>query len=120
MAKGFKTNKPTELLGHTEEVEKTAVSTTDTEPKMATTSSKTKTVAKRKVGRPTKDASGRLKKDYTEKVNIAIPTDVMERVRIASRCHSGTITDYINALIQKDLDANYKTYQKMIDTINNL
>jgi uncharacterized protein (DUF4415 family) len=109
MAKSFKKNTPIDRLEHTKE------------PKIVVEDTvKTTTTAKRKQGRPPKDPTGRLKRDYTEKVNIAIDKDVMEKVRLASRCHAGTITDYVNALIKKDLDANFDTYQKMIDTINNL
>lgn len=58
---------------------------------------------------------GRRKSETKRKiVNIAIPEDRMQKVEVAKTLYDNSVTQYINHLIEKDLDANYHEYEKII------
>lgn len=73
---------------------------------------------KKEVGRPTLDPTGKKKKDYCKTVNIAIPLDTLEKIQIAKVKYGDNLTKYINALIEKDLEANYESYKNIYDMLN--
>lgn len=73
---------------------------------------------KKSVGRPPLDPDGKKKKDYTKTVNIAIPLDTLEKIQIAKVKYGDNLTKYINALIEKDLEANYENYKTIYDMLN--
>lgn len=56
------------------------------------------------------------KKSATKRriVNIAIPEERMQKVEVVKALYDNSITQYINHLIEKDLDANYHEYEKII------
>lgn len=73
---------------------------------------------KRKVGRPTIDASGKKKKDYTKTVNIAIPLDLFEKIEIAKVCYGNSLTEYFNFIAMKDITENLEEYKEFADRLN--
>ena len=73
---------------------------------------------KKTVGRPPLDPDGKKKKDYTKTVNIAIPLDTLEKIQIAKVKYGDNLTKYINALIEKDLEANFEAYKTIYDMLN--
>lgn len=83
------------------------------------TQTKKETKEKRKPGRPVEDESKGNKRDYTKTVNIAIPLETLEKIKIAKVKYKDNLTLYINTLIEKDLEANFETYQTIYDMLNN-
>lgn len=73
---------------------------------------------KKQVGRPPLDPEGKKKKDYTKTVNIAIPLETLEKIQIAKVKYGDNLTKYINALIEKDLEANFEAYKTIYDLLN--
>lgn len=67
---------------------------------------------KRKVGRP------RIKTEETKTINIAVPVSVLEKLDIVKVCYSNNLTQYINKLIEKDIEANFENYQTIVDSLN--
>lgn len=124
MAKGFSKNNPLDKLSGTqptapvthEEPDVAAVETT--EPKKVKTTTPKKPVEGKKRGRPTLDDSGRKKKDYTKTINIAVPIDLLEKADVAKICYSNNLTEYLNKLIEKDIEANYERYKQIADSLN--
>jgi post-segregation antitoxin (ccd killing protein) len=102
MAKGFTKNNPLDKLAGT------------TEPKEVGK----KSAGKRKPGRPTIDGSGRKKKDYTKTINVAVPLDLLEKADVAKVCYSNNLTEYINKLIERDIETNYDSYKRIADSLN--
>ena len=95
---------------------------TEAAPVPATTTAPVETeeaVTKKPVGRPPLDPDGKKKKDYTKTVNIAIPLDTLDKIQIAKVKYGDNLTKYINALIEKDLEANFESYQAIYDMLNN-
>ena len=66
----------------------------------------------KKVGRP------KVKTEPCKTVNIAIPVSVLEKIEIAKAKYHDNMTEYINAVVTKDLDDNMKDYKKIYDLIN--
>lgn len=111
MAKSFKSNTPIDRLSGS-----TPVTTTETEPKAAVEPKKpTKAEEpkeKRKVGRP------KTKTEDTKTINIAVPVSVLEKLDTVKVCYGNNLTQYINKLIEKDIEANYSNYKHIADSLN--
>ena len=113
MAKSFKNNTPIDKLSGATPVTPVA---TDEEPK-ATVEPKKPTKAeepkeKRKVGRP------KTKTEDTKTINIAVPVSVLEKLDTVKVCYGNNLTQYINKLIEKDIEANYDNYKHIADSLN--
>lgn len=110
MAKSFKNNTPIDKLSGATPV------TTDEEPKAAVEPKKpTKAEEpkeKRKVGRP------KTKTEDTKTINIAVPVSVLEKLDTVKVCYGNNLTQYINKLIEKDIEANYDNYKHIADSLN--
>lgn len=97
MAKGFTQNNPLDRLsGTTNELKQNK-----------------ETVKKRKVGRP------KTKLEDTKTINIAVPVSVLDKLNVIKICYGNNLTQYINQLIKKDIDANYDNYKNIVDSLNN-
>ena len=66
---------------------------------------------KKKTGRP------KTKTEPTKTINIAVPVSVLEKMEIAKVCYSNNQTQYINKLIEKDLEANFDTYKQIFNSL---
>lgn len=97
MAKGFTQNNPLDRLsGTTNELKQNK-----------------ETVKRRKVGRP------KTKIEDTKTINIAVPVSVLDKLNVIKICYGNNLTQYINQLIKKDIDANYGNYKNIVDSLNN-
>ena len=83
-----------------------------------TTPAPVEAAPKKAVGRPPLDPEGKKKKEYTKTVNVAIPLDTLEKIQIAKVKYGDNLTKYINALIEKDLEANFESYQAIYNMLN--
>ena len=83
----------------------------DEEP-MAAVEPKKEPKTKRKVGRP------KTKTEETKTINIAVPVSVLEKLETVKVCYSNNLTQYINKLIEKDIEANYDNYKHIADSLN--
>lgn len=111
MAKSFKNNTPIDKLSG---ATPTPV-IPDEEPKAAVEpkkESKTEPKTKRKVGRP------KTKTEETKTINIAVPVSVLEKLDTVKVCYGNNLTQYINKLIEKDIEANYDNYKHIADSLN--
>ena len=63
--------------------------------------------ATRKVGRP------KTKFEPCKTVNISIPESVLADIDIAKAKYKDNLTEYINAIIKKDLAENMKEYRRL-------
>lgn len=113
MAKSFKNNTPIDKLSGAPPV--TPVATDETpkatvEPKKPTKAEEPK--EKRKVGRP------KTKTEDTKTINIAVPVSVLEKLDTVKVCYGNNLTQYINKLIEKDIEANYDNYKHIADSLN--
>ena len=121
MAKGFynKDNSPLDVLAGNTDTE-SYIDEKETqkkdEPKKRDDLEPSK--IKRKVGRPPIDPSGKKKKDYTKTINIAVPLDVYEKLDVVKICYGNNLTQYINKLIEKDIEANYDNYKNIANSLN--
>jgi predicted DNA-binding protein len=111
MGKGFAKNNPLEKLSGTTQV-------TIPDEKSQAAETVRKTVEKRKPGRPPVDPSGRKKKDYTKTINIAVPIELLDKLNTVKICYGNNLTQYINKLIEKDIEANYEDYKHIADSLN--
>lgn len=87
----------------------------DEEPKAAVEPKKepkTEPKTKRKVGRP------KTKTEETKTINIAVPVSVLEKLDTVKVCYGNNLTQYINKLIEKDIEANYDNYKHIADSLN--
>lgn len=85
-----------------------------------TTVKATENKGKRKVGRPVIDESKGKKRDYCKTINIAVPKDKLKLVNeYGLVARSLSLTDYINLLIEQDLEKNLENYKKEIKRIVN-
>lgn len=113
MAKSFKNNTPIDKLSGTTPVTPVV---TDEEPKAAVEPKKpTKAEEpkeKRKVGRP------KTKTEDTKTINIAVPVSVLEKLDTVKVCYGNNLTQYINKLIEKDIESNYDNYKHIADSLN--
>ena len=67
---------------------------------------------KRKVGRP------KTKTEKTKTINIAVPISVLEKLNIVKACYGNNLTQYINKLIEKDIEANFAEYERITYSLN--
>lgn len=51
-------------------------------------------------------------------INISIPTRILEQIEIAKCKYHNNMTEYINVLIQADLEKNMEKYKELYDLIN--
>lgn len=107
MAKGFSKNNPLDKLSG---ATPTPV-IPDEEPKAAVEPKK-EPKNKRKVGRP------KTKTEETKTINIAVPVSVLEKLDTVKVCYGNNLTQYINKLIEKDIEANYDNYKHIADSLN--
>ena len=110
MGKSFKGNTPIDKLSgaaHISPVQAAA----DEEPKAAVEPKK-EPKTKRKVGRP------KTKTEETKTINIAVPVSVLEKLDTVKVCYGNNLTQYINKLIEKDIEANYDNYKHIADSLN--
>lgn len=75
---------------------------------------KIETKEKRSAGRP------RIKTEETITIHIAVPVSTHEKLGIAKMCYGNNMTQYVNRLIEKDLNANYEKYQAFVNSFNDL
>lgn len=68
---------------------------------------------RKKAGRP------KVKTEPCKTINIAVPVSVLEQIEIAKAKHHNNLTEYVNAVIAKDLKQNMTEYQKIYDLLNN-
>ena len=122
MAKGFSKNNPLDKLSGTSvpkstEVQKeppAAVEPKQTEPEPK--QEKPQTTQKRKVGRPkTKDI-----KNTCKNINVAVPITLLDKWENIKIVHGSNLTEYITKLIEKDMNANYKHYKNIADSLKNI
>ena len=109
MAKGFSKNNPLDKLSGAKVTPTVAVP--DEEPKAAVEPKK-EPKTKRKVGRP------KTKTEETKTINIAVPVSVLEKLDTVKVCYGNNLTQYINKLIEKDIEANYDNYKHIADSLN--
>ena len=76
------------------------------------------TITQKKPGRKTLDPGGKKKTEYTKTINIAVELDILEKIQIAKIKYGDNLTNYINTLINRDLEANFETYKMIYDMIN--
>ena len=68
----------------------------------------------KKPGRP------KTRTEECKKVNIAIPVSVLEKLDIAKESYHGNLTEYINLLIDQDLELHMSEYKKTYDMLSKL
>lgn len=110
MAKSFKGNTPIDKLSGTTPVTTDETPKAAVEPKKPTKAEEPK--EKRKVGRP------KTKTEDTKTINIAVPVSVLEKLDTVKVCYGNNLTQYINKLIEKDIEANYDNYKHIADSLN--
>lgn len=87
---------------------------TSASPAAAPQANQTAPVTERKkAGRP------KTKTEPCKTINVAVPVSVMEQIEIAKAKYHGNLTEYVNAVIAKDLKQNMTEYQKISDLLNN-
>lgn len=107
MAKGFSKNNPLDKLSG---ATATPIAP-DKEPTVAVELKK-EPKTKRKVGRP------KTKTEETKTINIAVPVSVLQKLDTVKICYGNNLTQYINKLIEKDIEANYDNYKHIADSLN--
>lgn len=65
----------------------------------------------KKVGRP------KTKQGEFKTINIAVPVEILKRLKNIKEVYQGNLTLYINKLIEKDLNENYNKYLEIIDNL---
>ena len=70
------------------------------------------TAEKKRAGRT------KTKTEETRNVNVAIPVSVLAKIYIAKQCYGNNLTQYINKVIERDLDANYEKYCNIVNDLN--
>lgn len=108
MAKSFKNNTPIDKLSGATPVTPVVP---DKEPKAAVEPKKEPKTT-RKVGRP------KTKTEETKTINIAVPVSVLEKLDTVKVCYGNNLTQYINKLIERDIEANYDNYKHIADSLN--
>ena len=68
--------------------------------------------SKGKVGRP------KIKTEETKTINIAVPVSTLDKISEIKACFGNNLTQYINKLIEKDLESNYDNYKHIADSLN--
>lgn len=113
MAKGFSKNNPLDKLSGTAPIPVVPYE----EPKVAVEPKKEPAEVKEpkkkgKVGRP------KTKTEETKTINIAVPVSVLEKLDTVKVCYGNNLTQYINKLIERDIEANYDNYRHIADSLN--
>lgn len=108
MAKSFKNNTPIDKLSGATPV----TPVIPDEELKAAVEPKKEPKTKRKVGRP------KTKTEETKTINIAVPVSVLEKLDTVKVCYGNNLTQYINKLIEKDIEANYDNYKHIADSLN--
>lgn len=98
---------------------KETITNVSAEPKKVTLSSnstqKNKQPIERKKGRPCIDETKGKKRNYCKTINIAVPKDKIDLVNEYALNGRGlNLTEYINFLIEQDLERNLSKYKKEI------
>lgn len=112
MAKRFSNNNPLDNLGAKVPMEPKAEQKTTAEQKETVNKKADEPKTKRKVGRP------KTKTEDTKTINIAVPVSVLEKLDTVKVCYGNNLTQYINKLIEKDIEANYDNYKHIADSLN--
>lgn len=126
MAKGFSKNNPLDKLSGTApttkspdeeskavvEPEKEAITEESNIEYTVNGKPKTKTKNGKYVGRP------KTKTEVTKTINIAVPVSVLEKLDSVKVCYGNNLTQYINKLIEKDIESNYDSYKQIADSLN--
>lgn len=87
-----------------------------TEPKKIDPDEPKKKTSERRKGRPCIDEEKGKKRDYCKTINIAVPKDKIDLVNEYALNGRGlNLTEYINLLIEQDLERNLKKYKKEIE-----
>lgn len=124
MAKSFKQNplnklstpkREEEKVFSSPESEKEVLKVPDPKPEKPKEQSEAPAKEKKKSGRPTEDPTGKKKKDRCKTVNIAIYKEMFEKIDIAKASYGNNLTEYINALILRDLAENFEEYKRLYD-----
>lgn len=111
MAKSFKKSNPLDNIDNQAPV--AAVDNQPTEMASGFPPEEPKKKSKGKVGRP------KTKIEDTKTINIAVPISTLDKINEVKVCFSNNLTQYINKLIEKDLDSNYENYKNIADSLNN-
>lgn len=106
MSKSFKES-PFDKFNNNIELETNLV------PKKAVISTKSIEFDKssRKVGRP------KTKQGEFKTINIAVPIEILNKLKNVKEIYQGNLTHYINKLIEKDLNENYDKYLEIVDNL---
>lgn len=76
----------------------------------------TLTNASNGAGRPLKNPDKGRKREWCKTINIAVPKETIEQVNQYALLGRGmNLTEYVNTLIEADLDKNIVKYQEIID-----
>ena len=87
-----------------------------TEPKKIDPDEPKKKTSERRKGRPCIDEEKGKKRDYCKTINIAVPKDKIDLVNEYALNGRGlNLTEYINLLIEQDLERNLKKNKKEIE-----
>lgn len=114
MAKSFKKSNPLDNIDNQTQIEPVAaVDNQPTEMASEFSPEEPKKKSKGKVGRP------KTKTEDTKTINIAVPVSTLDRINDIKACFNNNLTQYINKLIEKDLDSNYDSYKQIADSLNN-
>lgn len=110
MAKSFKKSNPLDNIDNQTPVEPVAAVEHEA-PQSRPEEPKKK--SKGKVGRP------KTKTEDTKTINIAVPVSTLDKINEVKVCFGNNLTQYINKLIEKDLESNYESYKNIADSLNN-
>ena len=111
------TKNTTGIASLNEQMNKTVSKNTGTEkePPVAV-EPKLQAIQKRKVGRPkTKDI-----KNTCKNINVAVPITLLDKWEDIKIVHGSNLTEYITKLIEKDMNANYKHYKDISNSLKNI
>ena len=120
MAKGFYTkNDPkNKLAGTGSSPEATTEPKVSDEAKDETVEYKVNGEVKKKTKNGKYVGRKKVKTEPTRPINIAIPVSVLEKLDTVKVCYGNNLTQYINKLIEKDIEANYDNYKHIADSLN--
>lgn len=112
MAKSFKKSNPFDNIDNQTPVDSPEIAVAHGEPQERPEASKKKSNGK--VGRP------KTKTEDTKTINIAVPVSTLDKINDVKVCFGNNLTQYINKLIEKDLEINYDNYKHIADSLNNI
>jgi len=105
MSKSFK-NSPFDKFNNNIELEQKSEPKKDISAKSIESDGEPK-----KVGRP------KIKQGKFKTINIAVPIEVLNKLKNVKEVYQGNLTLYINKLIEKDLSENYNKYLEIVDNL---